>query len=57
VLQQLFRQLFTSRWCYRPEEMTEVRLDPFANNASVDLCVGGFEMPAAPNQCMEAGAV
>ena len=51
LLQALFAALFNSRWCYRPEEMSEVRLDPFARNATIDLCVWGFKVPAAPRQC------
>ena len=48
VLATLFQRLFSTRWCYRPEEMTEVRKTA---NGTVDVCVWGFELPAPPKQC------
>eukprot|EP00967_Tisochrysis_lutea_P143835 scaffold267659_cov35-Tisochrysis_lutea.AAC.5 len=51
-LERLFRTLFTSRWCYRPEEMTEVRFDPFRDdNSTIDVCVWGFSVPKPPPFC------
>ena len=48
--QQLIIQLFRVKWCWRPEEMTEPRLDP-RSNATIDVCVWGLADPMAPRQC------
>jgi hypothetical protein len=53
TLQQLFDSIFKSRWCFRPEEMREVRTDPFRSNETVDVCVWGFKVPDAPPKCGE----
>jgi hypothetical protein len=51
-LQQLFGFIFRSKWCFRPEEMTDVRPDPFSlHNETIDVCVWGFKVPDAPPEC------
>mmetsp|Transcript_3850 Transcript_3850/g.12697 ORF Transcript_3850/g.12697 Transcript_3850/m.12697 type:complete len:435 (-) Transcript_3850:139-1443(-) len=51
ALQELFASIFKSRWCFRPEEMTDVRPDPFRRNETIDVCVWGFKVPDAPPKC------
>ena len=38
--ERLLRQLFYMRWCWRPEEMTEKRVDPVTGE-EIDVCVWG----------------
>ena len=49
-MRRLLDPLFRFRWCWRPEEMTEPRKDP-KTNATIDVCVWGFELPNFPRQC------
>ena len=47
-LQRLIQQLFETRWCWRPEEMTEPRR---VGGEEVDVCVWGFATPSVPPAC------
>ena len=48
--QALLVRLFQVRWCWRPEEMTEPRVDPDTNQ-TIDVCVWGMKTPTPPPRC------
>ena len=51
--QRLLELLFRVRWCWRPEEMTEKRINK-TTGEEIDVCVWGLVVPTAPPQCTES---
>ena len=46
----LLERLFRMRWCWRPEEMTEPRVDP-KTGSKVDVCIWNPPPPRSLRQC------
>ena len=51
----LLERLFRSRWCWRPEEMTEPRVNK-TTGETMDVCVWSPPVPTGPRQCKPISA-
>ena len=49
--ESLFDSLFRMKWCWRPEEMLEPRVDN-KTGETIDVCVWGLKVPLPPPRCI-----